>query len=80
MNVNLRLTNVRRESQSDRILDLKKTESKKKRKRLSSSTHPFTKKEAQKDKIFQSHRARDRGRGSRLDEESMFFPLFILLP
>ena len=31
MNVNLRLTNVRRESQSDRILDLKKTESKKKK-------------------------------------------------
>lgn len=66
MNVNLRLANVRRESQSERILDLKKTTE------SFSSSHPFTNREAQKDKIFHSHRARARSRGSRLDEESVF--------
>ena len=74
MNVNLRLANVRRESQSERILDLKKTTE------SFSSSHPFTKREAQKDKIFHSHRAKDRSRASKLDEESMFSPLLILLP
>ena len=34
MNVNLRLASVRRESQSERILDLKKTESKKNEKKI----------------------------------------------